>query len=309
MKISELLEVRGLDLKNSNIMLVRHPTQVRDYKVENKPFILNVGGLYDKSIGYIEVYQSYQKRHIFPCNRIVSFIGDMRTRAKFIGVYQVKDRKPATEVPVPSDFLQESGLLYERNFLQDDAIFYQLERVTGKFDDLRNRVVIEWGKSRAWYQSLSKGGNILNDKEVIEILPDTGRKTTDFQGYDKVHLEFDELVNIINHPDSNRDWHQGLSAVAGVYLILDRGSGKQYVGSAYGESGILGRWKEYTKPPYDGGNKELIELVAGNKYRAKRFQFSILDILPKSFVEKKVLELESEWKKKLGSIEFGLNSK
>ncbi len=34
-------------------------------------------------------------------------------------------------------------------------------------------------------------------------------------------------------------------AVAGIHLITDTLTGKQYVGSAYGKDGVVGRWCEY----------------------------------------------------------------
>jgi hypothetical protein len=45
----------------------------------------------------------------------------------------------------------------------------------------------------------------------------------------------------------------------GVYLITDISNGKMYVGSAYGENMILGRWESYVKT-YHGGNVGLKKL-------------------------------------------------
>lgn len=59
-------------------------------------------------------------------------------------------------MPVPSDFLKESGLKLEQNFLTVDNVFFELERIE-HFEDLRNRVVIDWGKGTlSWHQWLSK---------------------------------------------------------------------------------------------------------------------------------------------------------
>ena len=48
----------------------------------------------------------------------------------------------------------------------------------------------------------------------------------------------------------------------GVYLITDTSNGKMYVGSAYGENMILGRWKSYVKTGH-GGNEGLKGLSKG----------------------------------------------
>ena len=41
--------------------------------------------------------------------------------------------------------------------------------------------------------------------------------------------------------------------------------------------------------------------------RYKNFQFSILQILPKNLSDEQVVQTESLWKKKLLSLQFGMN--
>lgn len=56
------------------------------------------------------------------------------------------------------------------------------------------------------------------------------------------------------------DWHTALSSVRAIYLIVDRTDGKQYVGSAYGEDGLLQRWSMYINTKH-GHNKKIKELI------------------------------------------------
>jgi hypothetical protein len=98
-----------------------------------------------------------------------------------------------------------------------------------------------------------------------------------------------------------------LSAVAGIYLITDNLTGQQYVGSAYGINGILGRWTIYAKNMH-GDNVELKKLIHENPNRFEYFQFSILQTLPKEMTKNEVIKTESIFKNKLGSRAFGLNS-
>ena len=126
-------------------------------------------------------------------------------------------------------------------------------------------------------------------------------------GYENVILMFDELEKIIKNPDVNRQWKMMLSNVYGVYLILDTTNGQQYVGSAYGKDGIWGRWSDYVHTKH-GGNKILIELLANDPLRYKKFQFSILNVLPNSSLREQVIQLEQITKTKLGTRTFGLNS-
>ena len=125
-----------------------------------------------------------------------------------------------------------------------ESHFYLLEKVPG-YEDLEERIVIDWGKStRSWHQWLSP-------KEVVEVLPKG--YTRPFPGYLDFILTYDELARLVTHHESNREWHIALSAMAGIYLILHPGTGAQYVGSAYGPQGILGRWRQYVSTGH-GGN-------------------------------------------------------
>jgi hypothetical protein len=142
------------------------------------------------------------------------------------------------------------------------------------------------------------------NKEIVQILPKGYLK--EFPGYQNVILSFDELEKIINNPDSNKQWKNMLSKVFGVYLILDKTDGKQYVGSAYGKNGIWGRWSQYAKTKH-GNNKYLIELLEEYPNRFKNFQYSILNVLPNSLMKEEVIEKENIAKEKMGSKVFGLN--
>jgi hypothetical protein len=278
MNIVELLALRGLNTK-AKIKLVRHQDKRYD-----------VWELYRTR--YLDTYQSYQSKPVFAeCEYIVVFIGLDSSRARFVGIYRVNGSKPAIEIPLPSDHLYP-------DMARDTDIFYYLEPMAG-FEDLKDRVVIDWGKSAlAWHQWLS-------EKEVIEILPKG--YVTEFPGYLDFIITFDELVSIIENPEANREWHRMLKAVAGVYLITDTKTGKQYVGSAYGENGILGRWTEYAKNPH-GENGQLKALLLVDYGYAKNFQYTILRTLPKTLTKNEVIAYEGLYKKKLGSRAFGLNS-
>jgi len=98
-----------------------------------------------------------------------------------------------------------------------------------------------------------------------------------------------------------------LGAVKRIYLILDKLTGNKYIGSAYRENGILGRWQEYVNTNGHGNNKRLKELIEKDKNYARNFQFTILMTLPKTMTSLEVIKREQLFKKKLGSRLFGLN--
>ena len=277
LSIRELLTLRGLDTQ-AKIKLVRHLDQR-----------YNVHELMRR--GQLEIYQSYQSKPVFECDYVVAFVGMPDGLARLFGIFKIAGRCSANEVPLPPDFLYPDMSV-------NDIYFYELPEMPG-FEDLKHRVVIDWGKSAIlWHQWLT-------DKDVVQILPQG--YVCPFPGYLDFVLTFDELVEIIVNPIANREWHTMLSAVAAVYLIVDTKTGRQYVGSASGEHGLLGRWRDYAKTVH-GGNKELRTLVESDPQYGRNFNFTVLRTLPKTLTRLEVIEYERLYKKKLGTRAFGLNS-
>ncbi len=277
--ILDLLTMRGFDPK-CRAKLVRH--QDKRYNLEQVT-----------RDGWLDLYQAHQAKDIFgKCDYIVTFSGDGGTRAKLIGVYRVVSGRTRTANDLPK------GTPFE-DWRGADGYFYELERQPG-FSDLEGRVVIEWGSAAlAWHQH-------IRNKPVVEIYP-PGRSLLPFSDYLDFSLSHNELRELIANPVAHRDWYASLSAVSGVYLILAETTGKQYVGSAYGDTGIWGRWSVYAKAK-NGVNKLLIDLIANDPNYPTRFRFSILQVLPKSTKPAEVIRWESRYKEKLGSRALGLNS-
>ncbi|MFS9089853.1 GIY-YIG nuclease family protein [Streptococcus infantis] len=105
-------------------------------------------------------------------------------------------------------------------------------------------------------------------------------QTSQFPGYENISFSYQELKKNW----ANSSWRQYLSAVYGVYVITDAKTGKLYVGSAYGDNGVYGRWSTYLSEGYDKSemeenrypNKRLYEIVEkyGISYIKKYFQYS-----------------------------------
>jgi hypothetical protein len=123
-----------------------------------------------------------------------------------------------------------------------------------------------------------------------------------------VLLSFDDLYRIVAYPDANADWHTALSSTAGVYLIVDKRSGRMYVGSASGKKGILGRWAQYARDGH-GSNAKLKHLLEQHPNRQKEFQYFILQTLSRSLSRSEVVAFEEAFKKKLGRLACSLNSR
>jgi hypothetical protein len=145
--------------------------------------------------------------------------------------------------------------------------------------------------------------------EVSQVEPI--KIATEFTDYKNVYLTYGELKQVVK----DKKWQDMLSRFGGVYLIHDINTGKNYIGSAYNKSGILGRWKNYAENPTGGtdeeGNAKLVELLRNNsEYAEKYFRYSILEVLPLSNRENNqdILDAEIRWKVHLGTRTHGLNA-
>ncbi|MDD3033656.1 MAG: GIY-YIG nuclease family protein [Bacteroidales bacterium] len=141
--------------------------------------------------------------------------------------------------------------------------------------------------------------SVINDCEVAQILPDTFDNDI-FPGYDKINVSWQELNRVIE----KENWKTALQNQKGVYLLTDKSNGKHYVGSAYGENMILGRWLAYIKTGH-GGNAGLRALSFD--YIKENFMYSILDLYRSTTDDQIIIERESWWKEVLQSRRFGYN--
>jgi hypothetical protein len=281
MNLTEIFKMRNFDINKTK--LVRH----KDNTTHDLKMIYEAGKIMD--------YQSVQGRDVFrDCDYIASFLGIEFSKAKFIGLFRITNRTKVKHIKAPKEFP------YPDFYSNPEDYYYEMEEIH-LFDDLKDRLVIDWGKAAIKWEQWLKD----NDKEIVEILPEGYFEK--FPGFLDFTLSFDELKKVIDNPDSNREWHRMLGSVAGVYLILDTFDGKQYIGSASGERGILGRWQQYSKN-FHGDNELLKKLLTEEAERYKLFRFCILQTLPRTLTKKEVVAHEIKFKEKLGSRAFGLNA-
>ena len=244
--------------------------------------------------GNLDEYQKRQKNDVFNCDIIVSFLGLSNRRAMYIGSYRVIE-KSLNPKPLSQDLVS----LYGADLGEGANFEYKLQELDA-LNEYKQRLIIDWGEGALmWHQHFPK-----NDKEVVEIRPKGFFKQ--FSEFEDIMLSHSEMKYLIENRDSNLDWFHHLSSVSGVYLILDH-DGKQYVGAAYGKNGIWGRWENYARNTH-GENKLLKEALLKDPNCYKKWQWSILKVLPKKFSEAEALEYENLYKKKLGSRVIGLNS-
>ena len=151
-------------------------------------------------------------------------------------------------------------------------------------------VVIDWGAgARTWVQRAAKQA-----KPVIEIA----------QQYEPRFPGFRAFVRLVDEvPSLPNGWQQVLRSVKGVYLLVDVDSGQQYVGSAKGADSLLGRWMNYAA----GGDGGDLALKAVARDGRRNYQVAVLEVVDENTPDDTIEQIESYWKNKLLSREFGLN--
>lgn len=273
---ADVLEKAGLD--PAKVKLIRHSLADEGFK-----------RCY--CAGMVREYTAHQKVGFSKgYNYWAVFIGEKGNYARLYGVYKVGGSVSDTPDIKPA------GYPDEEEFNGENA-YFDLQKVS-ILQEYEGRMVIDWGQSaRMWHQ---KG---TTEKAIVAI--DSVDKQP-FVGYEKVILTYDKLKEIVEDDINYELWQAALSNVKGVYLILDTASGKQYVGSAYGDRGILGRWECYVNS-FHGNNKLMKETICAYPERYKYFRFSILQIFSKSTMDSLIVHAESQWKEKLGTIDFGMN--
>ncbi|MBQ9189712.1 MAG: GIY-YIG nuclease family protein [Clostridia bacterium] len=242
--------------------------------------------------GLVDEYTAHQRKN-FSSGYLywAVFISDRGSYARFYALYRVVEEKPDTPDLKPHNWPNE-------NDFQGEASFFTLHR-ENILEEYEGRILIDWGKSaRMWHQ---KG---TTEKPIIAI---QSAQHKQFPGYDKVLLSFQELQEVVYNQTDFELWQNALSSVNAVYLIVDIETGKQYVGSAYGDGGLLGRWRAYVDT-YHGGNKIMREVIQAKPEQYRNFQFSILQLLEKTATTEEVIQAEGLWKKKLMTVPFGLNA-
>ena len=169
-----------------------------------------------------------------------------------------------------------------------EGVGYDLTPIS-EYKNLYGRLVVEYKNTT---QQLKRNAeNVLNDIKVVELLkkPYNG---VEFEGYNNINLTFQELEIIIkNNVD---EWKRKLENVTGIYMLFDRSTGKKYIGSAYGESGIWKRWSDYIYSN-NGGNKEMLQL--DNDYIRDNFTFTLLEWYAIGTDFDFIISRENYWKK------------
>jgi len=177
-----------------------------------------------------------------------------------------------------------------------NGVGYEYETMT-EYEKYFGRLIIKFGNKAQ--TMIRKAKSVIDDCEISQILPDTFDNDI-FLGYEKVNITWNELQRVLEKDN----WKTALQNQKGVYLLTDVSNGKMYVGSAYGENMILGRWRAYVKTGH-GGNTGLKRLTFD--HIKQNFRYSILDIYKSTIDDQIIIDRENRWKEVLQTRKFGYN--
>jgi hypothetical protein len=168
------------------------------------------------------------------------------------------------------------------------AIEFNTRRLES-FDEYCGRLVIDWGDgTRAWVQRADK-----QDKRIVELRKT--KKEPDFPGFLAFQMSLDQVDGLYV------GWTQILRHARGIYLLVKRKTGEQYIGSASGSHGFVGRWLGYQDG--HGGNVGMRELGAA----VSDYDVNILEVVASNATTEDIYARENLWKAKLGTRVVGLN--
>lgn len=278
LNFTDILKKAGLD--PAKVKLIRHALTDKGFK-----------SCYDTNMVY--EYTCHQKPDFSKGYEYWAvFISDKGSYAKLYALYKVGPSVPDNPEEAPIGFPH-------KEWFQGNEAYYDLQYVN-QLHEYEGRLVIDWGKSaRMWHQKAT------TEKPVISIEAENKKV---FPGFENLILNFEALKEVLENDVDYDQWHAALMAINAVYLIVDTVAGMQYVGSSHGKDGLLGRWRCYVDTLH-GNNKLMKELICSHPERYRDFQFSILQVLPKTATKDEIIHTETLWKKKLYTMApFGMNS-
>lgn len=178
-----------------------------------------------------------------------------------------------------------------------NGVGYEFEDIK-KYEKFIGRIIIRF-KNKS--QTLIRRADSVIDECIVEQILPTTYENDSFPGYENINLSWKELKIIIN----NSEWKAALGNQKGVYLITDSSNGRMYVGAAYGQDMIWGRWASYVKT-FHGGNEQLKKLCINDI--KNNFRYSILEIFKATTNDEQIIKREQWWKSILKTRDYGYNS-
>lgn len=291
MNLNDLLKGNGIDPRQ--VLVFRHRpyepelNRVLPWLTAERPDLFNA---YQQTQGeMLEKVMSSLKG----VGYVASFIRHEPGKALFIGLYSIGDSKPLSHAEywqVPANLeLRKYGMVGFTGAKRKSILWFDLT-LTDFYASWKGKLIISWPPpERSWWRRAHKG-----EMPVFAILEESVLEAA-MPEWEEIIISWEELSIL------PKRWKSALSHWRGIYYIFDVSDGKGYIGSAYGENNLLGRWLNYAARGH-GGNSLL------RKRDPRNFRFSILQRVSPDMVAGDIIKIESSWKERLHTREpYGLN--
>lgn len=284
MELNDLISKAGLEPEQ--VVVLRHrPYERRLKKVlpwlaAERPDLFNA---YQQTQGAVleKVMANLQGS-----GHVASFVGHEPGKALFIGFYSIGSTTWLTrEEYWTREAFRELRELGMEGFVEEKdprpaLRWFELE-LRDLYSEWKGKLIIQWPPpERSWWRRAHR------NRMPIAAIVEESLLDPPTPPWNELVLTWSELEVLPRRLRSAlRHWR-------GVYYIHDLSDGKGYVGSAYGEENILGRWRDYAQRGH-GGN------VLLRKRNPETFRFSILQRVSPDLPAEEVIGLETSWKDRL----------
>jgi len=292
MNLNDLLLGKGIDPRQ--VLVLRHRphepglNKVLPWIAAEKPDVFNA---YQQTQG--EKLQKVMNA-MTGAGYVASFIGHEPGKALFIGLYSIGASKPLSrkkywQVPAYIEMKKFGMEGFTKKESRTFVLWFDLA-LTDFYASWKGKLIVSWpGKELSWWRRADR--NVIPIHAILE----DGALDAAMPQWDEIVLSWEEL-NIL--PTC---WKSKLREWRSIYHIFDTSDGKGYVGSAYGENNLLGRWISYAASGH-GENRLLRQRDPRN------FRFCILQRPSPDMDPRDAIRLENSWKKRLHTRQpYGLN--
>jgi len=248
-----------------------------------------------------EVFNAYQQsqgpvleRAMLGAKHLVSCIRNAPGRALLVGIYAIGTARSITveefwQMPEHKQAANFGYQGFKADAQRPTTLFFDLQ-LQDSLAQWKGKLVLEWrGGERSWWRWANR--NVLRVHAILEESALAAAPPP----WDEMRFSWNELQVLPQR------WRNALEHWRGIYFILDESDGRGYVGSAYSNTNILGRWLGYAATGH-GGNVQL------RNRDPQRFRFSILERVSPDMPADEVIRREASWKLRLHTREYGLNS-
>jgi hypothetical protein len=275
--------LRQKDIDPQHVLVVRHrPVEPK----LNKVLLWLAAERHDLFNAYQATQSPKLEKAMMGAKYLASFIGHQPRKALFIGLYSIGGWKSITpeefwQIPATDEMRKKydlKGFTNEQG--RSSCLWFNLE-LTEFYSTWKGKLIVDFPPpERAFWRRAHK-----NNFSVLAILEDSALNPA-IPDWRKMVFNWHELEILPMRLKSK------LSEWRGIYYILDTCDGKAYVGSAYGDDNLLGRWLNYASTGH-GGNALLRERDP------EGFRLSILERVSPDMQADDVIRREATWKDRL----------